>query len=82
MTVTRVDPAEEVLQLKIFHAPMDRLADLENEINGWLKNQKHLRLDRVAVNPAGSDRVVILVWYGTSARNPRGVGFGEAMTAR
>ena len=82
MTVTRVDPTEEVLQLKIFQAPLDRLADLETEINGWLKNQKHLRLDRVVVNPGGSDRVVILVWYGSSPRNPRGVGFGEAMAAR
>jgi hypothetical protein len=82
MTVTRVDPSEELLQLKIFQAPLDRLADLETEINGWLKNQKHLRLERVVVNPAGSDRVVILVWYGSSARSSRGVGFGEAVSAR
>jgi hypothetical protein len=82
MTVTQVDPTAEVVQLKIFQAPLDRLADLEIEINGWLKNQKHLRLERVVVNPAGSDRVVILVWYGMSPKNPRGVGFGDAMTAR
>ena len=82
MTVTRVDSSEEVLQLKIFQAPLERLADLETEVNGWLKNQKHLRLDRVVANPAGSDRMVILVWYGTSARNSRGVGFGEAVSAR
>jgi hypothetical protein len=81
MTVTRVDSSEEVLQLKIFQAPLERLAELENEVNGWLKDQKHLRLDRVLVNPAGSDRVVVLVWYGMSARSQRGVGFGEAVSA-
>jgi len=82
MTVTRVDPTEEVLQLKIFQAPLDRLAELESEVNGWLKAQKHLRLDRVQVEPLGGDRVVVLVWHGTSMRSQRGVGFGEAVTAR
>jgi hypothetical protein len=82
MTVTRVDPSDELLQLKIFQAPLDRLGELETEVNGWLKTQKNLRLDRVVVNPAGDDRVVILVWYGTSARHARGVGFGEAVSAR
>ena len=82
MTVTRVDPSEEVLQLKIFQAPLDRLAELETEVNGWLKAQKNLRIDRVQVEPVGTDRVVVLVWHGTSLRNPRGVGFGEAVSAR
>jgi hypothetical protein len=82
MTVTRVDPSEEVLQLKIFQSPLDRLAELETEVNAWLKAQKNLRLDKVQVEPVGTDRVVVLVWHGMSLRNPRGVGFGEAVTAR
>jgi uncharacterized protein YrrD len=82
MTVTRVDPTDEVVQLKIFQAQLDRLAELETEVNAWLKAQKNLRLDKVQVEPVGTDRVVVLVWHGMSLRNPRGVGFGEAVTAR
>jgi len=83
MTVTRVEAIDqELVQIKIFEASLDRLAALETEINDWLKSNRQVRLERVQFNAVGTDRAVVLVWHNVSGRQSRGVGFGEAMTAR
>ncbi len=83
MTVTRVDTIDqELVQLKIFEATLDRLAELEAEINEWLKAHRQVRLERVQFNAVGTDRAVVLVWHNVSGRQSRGVGFGEAVSAR
>jgi hypothetical protein len=83
MTVTRVDPIDqELVQLKIFEATFDRLVELETQINDWLKAHRQVRLERVQFNAVGVDRAVVLVWHHVSGRHSRGVGFGEAISAR
>jgi hypothetical protein len=67
--------------VKIFEAPLDRLATLEHEINAWLKDHRDVRPDRTQFQAIEDKRAVMLVWF-VSTRTPRGVGFGEAMQAR
>ena len=83
MTVTRVDAIDqELTQLKIFEATLDRLPTLEAEINEWLKAHRQVRLERVQFNAVGTDRAVVLVWHNLTGRQSRGVGFGERVSAR
>ncbi len=70
----------EVIQVKIFDGPLDRLADLEREINVWLRDNREVRPDRTQFNTVNSKRAVVLIWY-TMTRAARGVGFGEAIQA-
>jgi len=70
----------EVIQMKIFDAPLDRLRALEEEINAWLKENREIRPDRIQFNTVDAKRAVVVVWY-TMTRAARGVGFGEAVQA-
>lgn len=70
----------EVIQVKIFESALDKLADLEREINTWLRDNREIRPDRSQFNTVNSKRAVVMVWY-TLARTARGVGFGEAAPA-
>jgi hypothetical protein len=70
----------EVIQVKIFDAPLDRLRALEDEINTWLKENREVRPDRIQFNTVDAKRAVVVVWY-TMTRAARGVGFGEAVQA-
>lgn len=70
----------EIIQIKIFDGSLDKLQDLENEINAWLKENRDLRPDKTQFNTVNSKRAVVLIWY-TATRSARGVGFGEAVQA-
>jgi hypothetical protein len=70
----------EVIRMKIFDAPLDRLRALEEEINAWLKENREIRPDRIQFNTVDAKRAVVVVWY-TMTRAARGVGFGEAVQA-
>lgn len=79
MTMTHVDATDrEMVQVKIFDAPLDHLAALETDINAWLKGSRDVRPDRILFNTIESKRAVVMVWF-TVSRSARGVGFGEAI---
>jgi len=79
MTMTHVEATDrEMVQVKIFDAPLDHLVALEADINAWLKGSRDARPDRILFNTVDGKRAVVMVWY-TVSRSARGVGFGEAI---
>jgi len=82
MTTVHTDLADrEIVQVKIFETALDSLKSLESEINGWLRENREARLERVQVNTIETKRAVVLLWYSMTIRSTRGVGFGSEAAA-
>jgi hypothetical protein len=60
---------------------MDALTSLEEQINAWLRDNREARLERVQFNTIETKRAVVILWYLSSTRASRGVGFGSEKAA-
>jgi hypothetical protein len=82
MTTIHTDLTDrEITQVKIFETALDALKSLESEINGWLRENREVRLERVQVNTIETKRAVVMLWYSMTIRSTRGVGFGSEAAA-